>query len=373
LTPYTVTTTDTPDTNQPGGRPGDYVPGSYTSAGDFSFTTFTLTTPTDFANETATLESGRYATQEEIDSGALVAIINIEMATLNNLSIGDSLVMTPTADGFTSTPITFTVIGIYSTTATVDTRMASMIGSSLLPQNKIYTPFSSLKTIGYTDEQLKVTVLSSAVITLTNPDNQDAFLAEANSKVTLTYGQLVTSDALYEQLSGSITSMGNLSSGLVWIVVLAGAAILALITALTVNTRKNEIGILLAIGESKFRIIAQFVVEVVAIAVIAFTLASFSGVYVGKYLSTSTLASFATTQNQQPSQPGQQGQQGQPGQQGGQFDRNGTTAVVLDVTLSPIVIVEFFGAGLLISVLAVAIPALYVTRFNPKQILTNNG
>jgi len=45
----------------------------------------------------------------------------------------------------------------------------------------------------------------------------------------------------------------------------------------------------------------------------------------------------------------------------------------LEIGLNGLIIFEFFAAGLLISIVSVSIPALYVTRFNPKQILTNNG
>lgn len=375
LTPYTyvATTTTTTNTNTPpadvGGK-GGFIPGSYTSAGDFTLKTFTHVTPTDFADETASITSGRLATQAEIDSGALVAIINETLATNNSLKVGDTIDLTPTATGYTTKAITYTIIGIYSSTATIDDRMASMVGSSLLTQNQIYTPFLSLKSIGYTADEINNTVLSSAVIALNDPADLAAFKSEVASKVTLTYGTLDTNDALYQQLAGPIESLGSVANTMVIIVAIAGAAILALITALTVNQRKNEIGILLAVGESKIRIIGQFIVEVTAIAVIAFTLSIFTGTYVGKYISNVTLANYATTTTTN--------QQGIPGSRGGfpgeTSALTGTAkAVTVDVSLNLILIVELFASGLLISIVSVAIPALYVTRFNPKQILTNNG
>lgn len=376
LTPYTyvaTTTTTTTNTNTPpidAGGKGGFISGSYTSAGDFTLKTFTTITPTDFTDKTASITSGRLATQTEIDSGALVAIINETLATNNNLKVGDTIDLTPTATGYTTQAMTYTIIGIYSSTATIDDRMASMVGSSLLTQNLIYTPFLSLKTIGYTADEISNTVLSSAVIALNDPADLAAFKSEVASKVTLTYGTLDTNDALYQQLAGPIESLGSVANTMVIIVAIAGAAILALITALTVNQRKNEIGILLAVGESKIRIIGQFIVEVTAIAVIAFTLSIFTGTYVGKYISNVTLANYATTttMNQQGI-PGSKG-----GFQGGTSALTSTTkAATVDISLNLILIVELFASGLLISIVSVAIPALYVTRFNPKQILTNNG
>jgi putative ABC transport system permease protein len=369
LTPYTYVSTNTDTGDGPGmGRPGDFVPGSYTSSGDFSFKTFTTVSPTDFTSETSTLTSGRLATQTEIDSGALVAIIEKTLADSNALKVGDTLALTPTMSGFTTTPITYTIIGIYTTSSTIDDRMARMIGSSLLPQNQIYTPLLSLKTIGYTSEQLDATVLSSAVIKLKDPANLSLFKTEAASKVTLTYGILDANDRLYNQLAGPIESLGSVSTTLVWIVAIAGAAILALITALTVNQRKNEIGILLAVGESKLRIIAQFVVEVAAIAVVAFTLSIFTGTYIGKYISQQTLSNYGTSEIENQGGPRIPGS-GLPTQN----NPTNITTPSIDVSLNGIVLIELFAAGLLITIVSVIIPALYVTRFNPKQILTNNG
>ena len=152
--------------------------------------------------------------------------------------------------------------------------------------------------------------------------------------------------------------------------VIAGASILSLITALTINQRKNEIGILLAIGESKMKIVSQFIVEVVTIAIIAFTLSIFSGIKIGSVISEQTLASFASNDTTETVEYGG----------GGGGGKNSSTVSVediepvsVDVSFSALVLVEFFAAGILLSVISVAIPALYVTRFNPKQILTNNG
>jgi putative ABC transport system permease protein len=168
-------------------------------------------------------------------------------------------------------------------------------------------------------------------------------------------------------LAGPLETLGSLSAILVWIVVIAGASILSLITALTISQRKNEIGILLAIGESKFKIVGQFIVETVAIALLAFTLSTFTGMEIGKVISSATLDTFLATEEPTVSTTGS--------------GKNNTTTVdpatltpvELEFKFEPLVMFEFFSAGILISIISVLIPALYVTRFNPKQILTNNG
>lgn len=377
LTPYTYTSTSentNEEMNNRGGF-GGFISGSYESSGDFSFETFTSITPTDFSSGTSELIDGRLATQEEIDEGALVAIINEEMAETNGLSVGDTFEAYSTLEGYEDVLLNYEIIGIYTSNEVIDDRMASMIGSSLLAQNKMYTPLNTLLSIGYSDDEMNNTLMSSVVIKLVDPEDLDAYLTEVESKIDLEYGSLSANDQLFEQLAGSIESLSSISSLMVIIVVIAGAAILSLITALTVNQRKNEIGVLLSIGESKARIIMQFITEVVAIAILAFTLSIFSGVQVGTLISEITLSNIDTnTTENVMDRPGNIDDTSfagfnRPGQQI-QFE---IETPELQIGLNGLIILEFFTAGLLISIISVSIPALYVTRFNPKQILTNNG
>jgi len=243
-----------------------------------------------------------------------------------------------------------------------------MIGSSLLAQNRIYTPFRTLSSMGYTENDMNDVLLDKAIITLKDPLDVETYMASIEGRINLVYGNISANDAVYEQLAGPIETLGQMSNVLVLIVVIAGAAILSLITALTINQRKNEIGILLAIGESKTKIVSQFIVEVVAIALIAFTLSTFSGLSIGRMISDVTLSSFINTETTTVVPTGMGG-----GNRSATVTAEEIEPVELNVKFDPIVLIQFFGAGILISIISVAIPALYVTRFNPKQILTNNG
>lgn len=369
ISPYIYESTTTETTTSSGGG-SKVVLGSYEESGDLSFRTFSSITPTDFSDETASLLDGRFATQAEIEQGAYVVLVNTVLADLNGLRVGDTLTLTPTMDGFNSVAIDYEIIGIYELLEVEDERTTSSLSTSLLGQNRLYTPFNTLSSLGYTQQDLDEVLLDKAVITLDDPMNIESYMASIEGLIDLQYGTISANDAVYEELAGPIESLGELSSILVWIVVIAGASILSLITALTINQRKNEIGILLAIGESKMKIVSQFIVEVVTIAIIAFTLSIFSGIKIGSVISEQTLASFASNDTTETVEYGG----------GGGGGKNSSTVSVediepvsVDVSFSALVLVEFFAAGILLSVISVAIPALYVTRFNPKQILTNNG
>jgi ABC-type antimicrobial peptide transport system permease subunit len=47
--------------------------------------------------------------------------------------------------------------------------------------------------------------------------------------------------------------------------------------------------------------------------------------------------------------------------------------VKINVELDGLSILLLLGSGMMISIVSVIIPALYVTRYNPKQILNNIG
>lgn len=366
LTPYVYTASTTSTTTGFGQGAGKLILGTYVSSGDLSMRTFARPEPSDFTDGTSSLLQGRYATQTEIDEGAYVVLVEKTLADLNQIKLGDHLVLTPTIETFSDNSINYEVIGIYQSNEIVDDRSAGMLGSSLLAQNRLYTPFSTLKSMGYSDAELNQVLLDKAVITLSDPLDVDAYMASIEGKLNLVYGTISANNAVYEQLAGPIDTLGQMSNVLVWIVVIAGAAILSLITALTINQRRNEIGILLAIGESKASIVSQFIVEVLTIAIIAFTVSTFSGLSIGKMISDTTLSTFLKPEVSDVVPTG-------IGKRVSTVSVEDIEPVVVDVKFDPIVLIEFFGAGLLISIISVAIPALYVTRFNPKQILTNNG
>ena len=65
---------------------------------------------------------------------------------------------------------------------------------------------------------------------------------------------------------------------------IAGSAILCLILALTIRNRYYEIGVLLSLGQSKVKIIAQQLIEVGLIAVVAFVISLGTGQLTSHYM-----------------------------------------------------------------------------------------
>ncbi len=338
----------------------------------FDVKLFSAAEPRDFTDGTAELTSGRFATREEIDSGLNVILIEENIAELNNLRLGDTFSVSASILDYQNVDIDYEIVGIYRTFEVVDQRMVGKGGDSLLSQNRFYIPFNALQSIGMEKSEIDDILVTSNVISLKDPLNIDAFKEEAEQKIEIKYGRLDANDALYNNLMGPIESLGNISGILVVIIAVAGALIIGLITALTVNERKEEIGILLAVGESKLKIVSQFVLEVTIIAVIAFALSSFTGSYLGENISKAVLDS-ELLETQDSSYDGKAYNKGSYSKDQKNVQDIIAKESTVDISLNPTVLLQLLGLGLSLSVLSTVIPSLYVMRFNPKQILTNRN
>ncbi|GKX29518.1 putative ABC transporter permease YclI [Vallitalea longa] len=342
----------------------------------FDIKLFGAVEPMDFEEGNAELVEGNLATMEEISSGEGVVLVEENVASINNLQIGDTITATASILDYENIEIELKIIGIYKTNEQVDQRMAFKGSSSLIPQNRLYVPFNIVNDMGLTQEEMDNLLLSSNVIHLKDPIYVEDYKTEAEQKVKLVYGSLDANDDLYNSLIGPIEKLGVIAKIMVIIIAIAGAAIIGLITALTVNDRKEEIGIMLAVGESKAKIVIQFVIEVTIIAVIAFVLSSFTGSIIGENISSVILDSEIVSDDTSNNNMMNMKMIGRMGnininQMGNDKLNKLSQEQKVDINFDINVLLELFGLGLLMSIISTIIPSLYVMRFNPKQILIN--
>lgn len=113
----------------------------------------------------------------------------------------------------------------------------------------------------------------------------DAFV-KAAKKTSIDFDTytLNTNDQLYQQMVGPIENVASFSKNVVYLVSVAGAVILGLIVMMSIRERKYEMGVLMAIGEKRWKLIGQFLTEILIVAVIAIGLASVTGNLVANQL-----------------------------------------------------------------------------------------
>ena len=141
-------------------------------------------------------------------------------------------------------------------------------------------------------------------------------LAKKKSDIDFDTFSLDANNRLYQQNASSLESMQSFAKMFVWIVVIAGSAILCLILALTIRNRYYEIGVLLSLGQSKVKIIAQQLIEVGLIAVVAFVISLGTGQLTSHYMGNMLESSSASNVMQM----GQKGDQ--PNENQNQSDSN---------------------------------------------------
>lgn len=322
----------------------------------------------------AKLLQGRHITQEDADKK--VAIVEKNLAEQNNLELGSKIIIkAPESDN----TVEYSIVGIYEAASTDNSsgsfRMRNMPFSE--PYNRIYVDYKSaipLKTTKADDGTVTNGGIDSAVFFVDDPKNIDKVRENAKT-VNIDWNKFIldANDSAYKQMMGPIENVASFSMMAIYIVAIAGAVILALLMTLAIRERMYETGVLLSMGEGKAKIIAQYVTEVLLIAVFAFGISIFSGQYIAQNIGNKLVEHEVTVAKEQGlNVDTQRGQFGRLMQQRFQVGTSGNIQPIeaISVRVSASEVGKMMGAGLLIIVLGTILPASSIMRYNPKTILT---
>lgn len=354
----------------------------------------------DFKQGTAKITAGKDLTAN--DEGTNSAVIEKNLADQNNLQVGDTITIKGTRSDNT---ISLKIVGIYETTATSEQGSGMRNLSFSSPYNRIYVDYkaalplkatsattsssstsgSSSSTTASSSDSTEAVGADSVVFYLDDPQNIDKAVSEikAMTGIDWTKFNIDANDTAYKEMVGPIENVASFSMTVVYIVAIAGAVILALILTLSIRERMYETGVLLSMGEGKFKVIGQYLAEVLLIAIVAFAISTFSGKFIAQKVGDTLLSrEIATTQQQQsegfnfPTQGNSGGNSGQRYSTNGRFNRgfgNSTEYKPIssvDIQITPGEIGGMAGIGLGVIVLGILLPASTVMRYKPKTILT---
>lgn len=161
---------------------------------------------------------------------------------------------------------------------------------------------------------------------------------------------------------GILTGIANQA---LWFAVGAMLLVLSLLAMLYLHDRRHEMGIYLALGEKKLKVIFQMLFEVGTIALTGLIVAMFVGRLAAPRISyemlKNELAQGQVAWGEIPS-----------ALEFGGFGRVPTideTLGVFTISLSPQVVVMFYGIGFLTITLSTIVPVVYILEINPKDIL----
>lgn len=322
----------------------------------------------EFIDLTSTLVEGRHITKD--DTGKNVAMMEQTLAEENELTVGSSITVTnPRDETVTST---LEIVGIYKTTSTGSDQ--AMNFTALNPYNKIYVPYTASSTLKGADF---VDTIDSAIYYIDDPADMESFVNQAKEESGIDFDtfKLDADDQLYQQMVGPIENVASFSNNVVLLVSIAGAIILGLIVMMSIRERKYEMGVLLALGEKRWKLAGQFIVEILMVAVLSFGIATASGNMIANQIGEKLLNQEIQAE-QESNAPASFAGQGMRLGQGGlgsllQQQQNQQVETIdelnVQVTSYDLGILAMIGA--LIAILSALLPSVAVLRLQPKTIL----
>ncbi|WP_374286183.1 ABC transporter permease [Lactococcus sp.] len=306
------------------------------------------------------------------DQGTNNVVIESTLASQNNLKVGSTFQLEDT----NSKTYTMTVVGIFTT-------KSSATEQSISYMNAMYTALSVPNAMKATTGQI-----SSATYNMIDPAKSSEFVTTANKIVNNSNFTVSSDTTAYENVKTSLDNVASFAKNIVLLVAIAGAIILALIVMLMVRDRRFEIGVLMSLGETKAKIVAQFFVELFMITIVSVVIASATGNVVGNMVGQQLLKqeTAQTTQTTgygagfggqaSNSNGAYAGRSGFGGGMRGAFGigRSSTETKALEklnIQTSPKEILMLAAIALLITIVAIGLASIGILRLNPKQVLTN--
>lgn len=358
--------------------------------GDFRITAYSnFAYLDDFVNGNKKIVDGEMVTGSGEDKQI---VISESLASDNDISVGDKISFYLPSDE--DTTYEFSVVGIYEEENSDDS--SNFMGiNALNSSNQIYADSSTVSTIlddqGEDDTKLVANNGLNAVYYLYDNDNLDQFEEEVRDKGLSSYYTVSTNIDEVNQKLEPIQNIVSFSVEFLIVVLIIGIVVLTVINFLNIRDRKYEIGVLRAIGMSKFKVSTQLILEIFFVALISLIIGTSSGTLLAQPVTNKILSNeidsytesvtnmennFGSKGFEKPSQdisgdnrPSDNGRHNK-----GQFSQQVTDYVdSLTVHISVVTIVELFGISILLIVGSSVVATLFVNKYNPNTILQNRN
>lgn len=330
------------------------------------------------------------------------ALISNELARLNDLTVGDIIVLDDRVyeetvwnsgdfsneDYITEwNSIELEIVGIFELISTPDNNLTPFESNTGSPtpnptmtieeisvaylKNRIYVPSTILESlpsfdvnhIGSPDFDAG---LMPSYFLLYDARDMPAFVELANE--ILPGGWIIADlSGNFMQLTSAMNSILQIVDGIFWGALISTIIILSLGTLLMTYDRRHEIGVYLALGMKRYDLIKTFLLEYFLVATVALTLAVGSGVLIARRISTLMLEKEFSNQIASGENI---------------FRVHGNLSwfnpgvlpieemiSIFSIRLDILTILSYLLICLLTIVIAVGLPTWYVCSLNPKKIL----
>lgn len=239
-----------------------------------------------FTSNQFELSEGRHITTDDKQ----VILISNDLAKKYNLKVRDKLNITLSeervqfekrygASDISANNVEVEIIGIYKILAEQSDK--ETLGQYELYENYVFADMATFKEIFSTwavvaeeNEQ----GYESADFFLTDPAQLGSIMSEVTDISSINWNNftLTANDEVFQKSVNSMSNVEKLITTMIVVVVIIATVIITLILSMWVRSRIHETGILMSTGISKYKIVTQYVLETVFIAIFAFALSYFT-------------------------------------------------------------------------------------------------
>ncbi len=353
---------------------------------------------TDFKNGTASIVEGAVFAEGTSD---LECIISQELATYNELGVGDEVVVCNPENE--DEKYTLKVVGVYKKT-TEQGDMSSQFGFTMSdPANEIYMSYNALRSIAdssseknSSDSSVALRSSLNASYTFADIEGYEVFCEEVY-ELGLDENYVVSSSDVssYEQSLVPLETLSTMAFYFLVVILIIGAVILVVLNIFNVRERKYEIGVLTAMGMKKGKVALQFMTEIFLVTICAVIIGIIIGGVSAVPVTNALLENQTTAQTQQsdridenfgrenniggmptpPDMPGGDSAHQMP-QDGFMNKMPGMGAVTDYVTeinsaMNLTVVFQMLLIAVGLTLVSGAVSMLFVMRYEPLKILSN--
>jgi len=242
----------------------------------------------EFINGEYTITDGEVSSDFSSNS----CVISEELATLNNLKVGDTITIVDPND--TSLTYTLTITGIYTENTEASSNMSSMFTNSA---NKIITNVNFIKSMVEADSKLEATITPTYI--LKDESVIESFTNEVSEKGLNEYYEVTTNVNDLNEATESVKNVKTFATTFLIITLIIGGVVLAVINMINIRERKYEIGVLRTIGMKKAKLSIQFMFELLIVSFVSLIFGAIVGSFASVPVANKLLANEIANQTSQ--------------------------------------------------------------------------
>lgn len=307
------------------------------------------------------------------------AVISEELATLNELVVGDTIKLVNPDDEELAYELVVT--GIYKENTDDASDMTNMFSSSV---NTIITNSTMVEKILADDEEFSVTVTPTFI--LNDIEVAELFANEVKEKGLSEYYIVTDNVDTVEGATKSISNVKTFATTFLIITLIIGGVVLLVINMINIRERKYEIGVLRTIGMKKVLVIGQFMIELLIVCLFSLLIGAGVGALSSVRVANSLLENEinnatqdydAINQNFGGGMRKESSESNPPeigrGGRGENLKLNGVVAIEqvdsMEAVVDLKVLLQLLGIGISLTIISSISACVAIARFSPLTIL----